>query len=372
MKKILFLIPNLSEGGAEKVLINLVNSLDSRKYNITVYSLFDTGSNKSKLNKRINYKYYFKKQFRGNIHILKLFTPRYLYKKIIGETYYDYVISYLEGPTTRIISGGDNPKIKKINWIHTDVSINKLSFKAYRSKTEMKSCFSNFDKTVFVSNVAKYEFLKLNIVNKSSTKTLYNLIDSEDILKKANENISDDYKIDYKKINFIALGRLTRVKGFERLINIFSEVVKKHKNVHLYIIGKGELELKILKKIKELRLEDFISLLGYKENPYPYIKKANYVVCSSYTEGYSSVVAEAVILGKKVLTTDCSGMKEILNEKSLGKIVENSDQGIYYGLLDIIENFTIKININEKEKFSSEKYMKENLKEFESFLNEIL
>lgn len=371
MKKILFFIPNLGEGGAEKVLVNLVNSLDFEKYNVTVYCLFDVGINKTRLDSKIKYKYFFKKQFRGNIHFLKIFTPNYLYKKIIGNEFYDFVISYLEGPTTRIISGSTNTNTKKINWIHTDVSKNNASFKSYRSIEEMKNCFTKYDKTVFVSEVAKKEFLKLNLINKEKSDVLYNLIDIEEVKSKSEINYDDLNYIDNTKVNFLSVGRLTKVKGFERLINVFSEVVKIDQKVHLYIIGKGELEKKLNRIIVEKKMEKFISLLGYKSNPYPYMKKSDYIICASYTEGYSSVAAESVILGKKIIATNCSGMEEIIKNDCHGMIVENDEISIYNGILKVLDKNEKNLKKTEQYIFSDNKYKKDKISLFEIFLNRI-
>ena len=76
MKRVLFLIHDLGQGGAEKVLVNLVNNMKREEYDITVYSLFDVGENRQYLAPHIQYQYAFKKMFRGNSHIFKLFSPQ--------------------------------------------------------------------------------------------------------------------------------------------------------------------------------------------------------------------------------------------------------------------------------------------------------
>ena len=96
MKKILFLIPNLGHGGAEKVLVNLVNYMDKTKFEITVMSLYDEGVNKKFLSKKIRYMSCFKKSFKGVSQILKLCSPTFLYSWLIKDKY-DIVVSYLEG-----------------------------------------------------------------------------------------------------------------------------------------------------------------------------------------------------------------------------------------------------------------------------------
>ena len=102
--KILFLIHDLGHGGAEKVLVNLVNNLDYERFDVTVVALFAGGVNEQFLNPNINYRTVFSKTFPGNSKIMKIFSPKQLHKMIIkGE--YDIEISYLEGPCARIISG---------------------------------------------------------------------------------------------------------------------------------------------------------------------------------------------------------------------------------------------------------------------------
>ena len=83
MKKILFLIHDLGHGGAEKVLVNLVNNMDASKFDITVMTLFDVGVNKQFLSEKIHYRTVFSKVFPGNSHIMKLFSPEFLHKHLI-------------------------------------------------------------------------------------------------------------------------------------------------------------------------------------------------------------------------------------------------------------------------------------------------
>ena len=116
MKKVLFIIHDLSVGGAEKVLVNLVNNMDKTKFEITVMSLFDVGVNKQFLNDDVKYISCFKYPIPGNSHYLKLLSPKQLYKWLIKDDY-DIVVSYLEGPTARIV-GGAPDGIKVVSWVH--------------------------------------------------------------------------------------------------------------------------------------------------------------------------------------------------------------------------------------------------------------
>ena len=104
MVKILFMIHDLSVGGAEKVLVNLVNNMDKNRFDVTVISLFGGGVNEQFLNESIRYKAIFAKSFRGNSKLMKILSPEKLHTLFVKETY-DIEVSYLEGPSARIISG---------------------------------------------------------------------------------------------------------------------------------------------------------------------------------------------------------------------------------------------------------------------------
>ena len=103
MIKILFLIHDLGQGGAEKVLVNLVNNMDLTKFDISVITLFGGGVNEQFLRPEIHYCSIFSKMIPGNSRIMKIFSPDLLHKWFIKEKY-DIEISYLEGPSARIIS----------------------------------------------------------------------------------------------------------------------------------------------------------------------------------------------------------------------------------------------------------------------------
>jgi len=333
MIKVLFFLPNLGGGGAEKVLVNLVNNLNKENFNITLLTLFDDGKNKMYLDSNIEYKYIFKKSFRGNIHLFKIFSPDNLYSMFIKD-YYDIVISYLQGPTTRILSGSKDPNVIKINWIHTDLNEKKL-LKAYRSIKEFKKVYSSYDCTVFVSENSKESFEKI-IEPHNPHYVKYNTIDSELIRLKSLEYVKD-ISIDRKKMNVMTIGRLIDVKGYIRLLRIINKIKDKYNNFHLYILGEGKLKPSMQKYIEQQNLAKYVTLLGYKENPYKYLREADLFVCSSYREGFSTAVTESLILGIPVITTLCSGMKELLgNNNEYGVIVDNNEESLYTGMMDLL------------------------------------
>ena len=161
MKTILFLIPSLGGGGAERVLVNLVNNLDKTKYRISVQTLFDVGVNRQYLDDDIEYIPGFKNQISGNVRILKLFSPEKLYRFIIKKRY-DIVVSYLEGPTARIVSGCPYKDSKLVSWIHVEQKSKEAASYCFKSYEEAQKCYDRFDATVCVANTVKEDFCSIN------------------------------------------------------------------------------------------------------------------------------------------------------------------------------------------------------------------
>ena len=123
--------------------------------------------------------------------------------------------------------------------------------------------------------------------------------------------------------------------------------------------------------IRENKLQEHIHLLGYDMNPYKYVSKMDLFICSSYAEGYSTAVTESIIVGTPVITTECSGMSEILGDSQAGIIVENSDDGLRYILKDLltgkIDLDTLKVNAIKRSNY----FNQSNIKEFEDVINEL-
>lgn len=332
--KILFMIPSLGQGGAEKVLVNMVNHLDKNIFDITIQTLFDEGENKQFLNCNIKYKSFKKHQFRGNKDYFKLFTPKQLYRKIVKEDY-DIVVSYLEGPTARIVSGCDNNNTRLVSWIHSNQYSKKNAAASFRSYQEALKCYSKYDRIVCVSEGVKQDFISLFTL-RNPISVLNNVNETDQIIIKGKENI--DFVIDEKCINLCAIGTLKKVKGFDRLIRITKRLIDNALCVKLYILGKGPLDKELRNMVDELGIIEHVIFLGYQINPYKYISKMDMFVCSSFSEGFSTATTEALILGIPVVTVNVSGMKEMLGDNEYGIITENDEEKLYQGIKVLLED----------------------------------
>ena len=373
MKKILFFIPPLSGGGAEKVLVNLVNNIDKTKFSITVLTLFDVGINRSNLKDDIEYNFIFKNIFRGNIHFLKLFSPQFLFRKMIRDDY-NLIVSYLQGPTTRIVSGCNNPNTKIINWVHNEFNNIENLKSSYRNKKELKQCYLKFDGTVCVAQSVKTSFNRVMPEINKNCSVLYNTVDTNYIRERSFEKL-ENYYFDDNFINLVSVGRFAPQKGFDRLIKIVAKLINEDNlRVRLYLLGDGELLNNYKQLINEEKINDNVIFLGYQENPYKFVKQSDLFVCSSHHEGYSTAVTESLIVETPVVTTLCSGMKELLGENNeYGEVVNNDDLSLYEALRRILSNPNELKSLKDKAiKRSKDFEMDSTISNVEMYFNKIL
>lgn len=342
-KKILFGITSIGLGGAERVLVDISNKL-CEKYDITIFSIYDKGELKKELNKNIKFKSLYDCRYDELSKIQKMWIPikillfsKFIYNKKIKQDY-DVEISFLEGPITRLFAAKNN-KTKKIAWIHNDIKrVFGSGIKSKLKRNIDKKIYTKYNDLVFVSNDNMEKFQEIyNDINTENMHVIYNYIDSELVIKKSKDyiNFGNHFGQSDEKI-FITVCRLVKQKALDRLIKIHSKLIKNGYKHKFYIIGDGPEKENLKSSIEQENVKETFVLLGKKENPYPYIKQADYFCLLSYFEGYGMVLEEAKILNKKIIITDTAA-RESLEGYKKGIILDNNDEGIYNGLLKIIK-----------------------------------
>ena len=356
MKTVLFLIPTLGGGGAEKVLVNLANNLDKSKYDVTIQTVFKSGVNRQFLNEVVFLIEGRIKLFSGNVLFQKLFSPRFLYNRIIGKRY-DIVVSYLESPTTRIVAGCPYTDSKLVNWIHTVLNKDRAYY-CFRSKSEAKKLYGKYNYTACVSRDVKESFDRI-FNSQLKCKVLYNTVDSELIVEQGRETYTESVFSD--EFNVISVGRLIKEKAFERLVAAQRRLLDEGIKFHIYILGTGYEEQKLKQLIAINNLNSNFHLLGFDKNPQKYVSKADLFVCSSRREGFSTAVTEALILGVPVVSTLVSGAHELLGENDeYGIVTENSEEGVYHGLKQMLTNPELLQHYRRQAVQRGKKFSKEN------------
>lgn len=336
MIKVLFLIHDLGHGGAEKVLVNLVNNMDRTRYDITVTALFGGGVNEQFLLPHIHYRSVFPKSIPGNSHLMKLLTPRQLHRLCVKERY-DVEISYLEGPSARVISGCEDETTKLVSWIHIEQHTKEKAAASFRSYREALNCYNRFDHTVGVSETVRKDFLSLFELKRPMT-VLYNTNETSKICEAAQETV-DALVFDRKEIRLVGVGKVLANKGFDRLARIHKRLREEGYPVHTYILGRGPLQKEIEAFLEANHMQESFTFLGYQTNPYKYVKACDLFVCASHAEGFSTAATEALIVGTPVCTVEVSGMKEMLGENDeYGIVTENNEEALYQGIKRLLDD----------------------------------
>lgn len=336
MKKILFLIHDLGPGGAEKVLVNLVNNMDPKQFDVTVMTLVGGGVNEQFLKPHIRYLTCFKRLPRGHIHLLKMWSPSQLHKRFIKGKY-DIEVSYLEGPSARIISGCPYADTKLVSWIHVEQHTKKNASLAFRSFRESERCYQQFHQTVCVSEYVKRDFLGL-YPSVAPVDVLYNTNETNQILRKKDEAIEDGV-FSQGQIRICGVGKLMPNKHFDRVLRIHKRLLDQGYPVHTYLLGDGPERNELERFVLENQLSQTVTFLGYQTNPYKYVANCDLFVCASIAEGFSTAATEALIVGTPVCTVEVSGMKEMLGQNNeYGIVTENNEEALYQGIKTLLDD----------------------------------
>lgn len=195
-----------------------------------------------------------------------------------------------------------------------------------------------------------------NVNNQDIEKdVIYNYINCESVIEKSEEK-QEEY-FNKNTMNFVTVTRLVEQKAIDRLINVHKKLIDEKLNHSIYVIGDGPLKEALQQEIKENKVEDTFKLLGKKENPYPYIKNADYFCLLSYFEGYGMAIEEAKILEKPIIITNTAAREAVKSYKN-STILENSEKAIYEGLKQIIINGK-PINTKDKRDYDNKQILEE-------------
>ena len=335
MRKILFFIHDLGHGGAEKVLVNLVNNMDPERFDITVMTLIGGGVNEQFLKPHIRYVSCFKKLPRGHTQLLKLFSPRQLHNRFIKEKY-DVEVAYLEGPSARIISGCPHEDTKRICWIHCSLTVKNAKI-GFRSLQEAQKTYEEFDNVVCVSSTVE-QILRQTVPNLRRSQVLYNTNETEAIIQHAAEPAPPEM-LGEAVIRLCGVGKLVSNKGFDRILRIHKRLREQGYPVHAYLLGEGAERGSLEEYVKRNGLGDCVTFLGYQTNPYKYVANSDLYICASLSEGFSTAATEALIVGTPVCTVEVSGMKEMLGENNeYGIVTDNDEEALYQGMKRLLDD----------------------------------
>lgn len=346
MKQIAIFQRDLTIGGIQKSLVNLLNNINYKKYNVDLY-LFGKGEFFNQLPDKVNVI-----MLEDETKFVKIRNFDSLYKKVnlnILDKEYDISIDFNGYDKLTSIGALKANAKKKVVWIHNDINIKygeEFKFKVIFNTS--KSKYKYFDEVVCVSTGVKEAF---NIMTKLITnyKVIPNYINTKEILEKADEPI--DFKVDEDKLNLVCLGRLVHQKGYDLLMPIIKELSTIRTDFHLYMIGDGPDEEDLKKQVNDLGISEYVTFMGSKKNPYPYLKLMDALVFNSRYEGQGMVLLEGACLGLQIvmphhLEKYCDGIEGVDSVLSTLRRLEKVDKKI-----DKLNKYNKEITKNLEELF---------------------
>lgn len=343
MKKILIVTPSLENGGTTSVLKNILSSIDRNECYIEVFPITNSGPNydyisqyatilgtvvdnsskkhfiisKQRIKSAI---FNFVKLVKKTLCVLGLDISPVLFKRVVlklEKRGYDEVIAFQEGQATRFCKYFKNTR--KIAWVHCDYS--KIEKKSQEVDIR-QHLYDGFSTIVCVSEYTRQMFT--NIVPNTIKKTvgIHNIIYSELLKQESLLNLDDSIFYNYNHLRLVSIGRLHPVKRFYAIPKIALDLKLKGIEFCWYIIGGDAGDLSnIVSNIEKFGVSDCVKVLGNRNNPYPYIRIADLLVCTSFSEACPNVLNEAKILGTPIVSTDFGSASEMLVDGQEGIIV---------------------------------------------------
>lgn len=339
-RRILFVHSNLGGGGAERALIEVLNHLDYTRYDVTLFLLYRLGDFIDRVPAQVHFK---TEQFgqyfpglKGRLAIrfgLRNWMLRRCAKLLFAHEHYDTIVSFMEAGPAKFhsyILGNGN---KNVTWVHCDLLNNHYSTAFFHRLSQERKFYSYMDEIVFVSEDAKRNFGKLFGMDKG--RVIYNIIDRQVICKRAKEvaNVPQ-----HRTFTFVNVGSLKEVKRQDRIIEAAAILKSQGYDADFWLIGKGIWEERLKEQAASLGVEGMVHFWGFQPNPYPFIAAADAFLMTSDSEGFPLVIAEAMCLGRAIISTRITGPIEMLDNGQYGILTDFSPAKIANAVTALIDD----------------------------------
>lgn len=371
-KRILIIGSDMEIGGAEKALLGLLDAIDTEQYEVDLFLLRHQGPLLKMLPKKINLlpedskysdlgvpivnvikkghimialarilgkisaKKYIKQNKMSNtnsveIHYSFLYTKRLLPQ--ISDEIYDLTIAF----TVPYYLAHEKANSRKcVAWLHTD----------YRhvdgNTTKELEVWNVYDNIVSISADVTKSFLSKFPTLKNKIVEIENIVTPAIIRDQADAfEVLQEMPNDLGVVKLLSVGRFCNAKNFDNIPEICSFILELGGRVRWYIIGFGGDEQLIQSKIRKWHMEDYVFILGKKENPYPYIKACDIYIQPSRFEGKAVTVREAQILNKPVIITDYPTATSQIEDGKDGIIVPMDNLRCAEGIYGVMSNVAL-------------------------------
>lgn len=343
MKRYLFTYGELNAGGAERVLLDILNNFNYQENEVDLLQINAGGVLLDELPKEVNvikawngYPPSYKFALRSSLWLGCQLPLRRRLKAALQGKHYDVGISFLEGMPLKCHSLITDVADRNYSWVHCDLNEFRYCSHLFRNNEELQA-YNKMTAVISVSNDTSQAFLKRFPQCISQQKVIYNPIDHNKILRKAEEG-----RVTNNHFTIAICGRLTPPKKIERALRLARAMKDYGTDFKVQLIGTGELEGEMKELTTSLDINDVVEFVGFVRNPYPHIKAADMLLSTSCAEGFSLVICEAMVLGVPVVSTMTSGPMEILDNNRYGLLCCHDDDSIYNAVMELYNDAALR------------------------------
>lgn len=344
-KRILFLMPALPGGGAEKVLVDILGHFDFETYEVTLFLEFREGIYLADIPKEVEVlalhgenNLWFQRLHRrltergwyGRFHEI-VYRPKF--RKLLVKREFDTIVSFMEGSAVKFHSYITDKAKRNISWVHIDFEKKHWSLDFFTDKEDERAAYRKMDNIVFVSDGARDAFCKLYPLWGGVPRVIYNLIDKEEILSQAAARIAEK-----SRFTICMVGRLNRQKRYDRAIDAAKMLWESGRDFELWALGEGELENELKERASKARLEEVVKFKGFVKPAYPLMNVADLYLMTSESEGLPLVLCEALCLGLPIVSTDIPGPRELIKKSGAGILTDETPEAICEGVKQLMDN----------------------------------
>lgn len=351
-KRILIFNDCFFMGGTEILLVNLLNHLVERD-NCRVTLLLPNPSEKnvllSRISDKVEIQYLFREEQTGLKRVfyknLLIFLPA-LYSRLVKfrENDYDQIVCFKDCFHSIMFS---RMKLFKVLWIQNQPFVRNYTSHSVREWlgytlnrlqiVKMTRSFDKYNKVVCVSDSSKEGYINIYHRGKSQKEliVLYNALDLSNIVKKAEEQL---VRKDVEGLKFIVVIRLSYEKTVDRVILAVERLLSEGYKLNVTILGDGMEFDNLQNQIKNRGLEQEVFMLGRVDNPFPFMKNADWFLCPSSRESFALTLLESITLGTPVITTQCGGPEDVVGHGIYGILTENSQEGVYQAMKKVLDD----------------------------------
>lgn len=321
-----FFIPTLEYGGAEQVIVNIVNGLSSRGYDVELLlcqfeeewrSKLASGVRVLKLPAASTHAPGIVAHLPALVTYLRRENPTALFPHLTHTNVVSLAVTRVLGTDTLVVpthhlmfeaATDDTPRARAVQWAS-------------------RYLYPSADRIIAVSEGVADSIVDRTAVKREDISVLYNPIDVEAIRDRAREPVDHEWFGNDEMKVVLFVGRVEEQKDLKTWLRAFKRVHDRDPDTRAVIVGKGQQRADIRAYADDLGIGEVVSIPGYVENPYSYMRGADVFLLSSRFEGLPTVLIEALACGCPVVATNCPcGPREILADGKYGRLTSVGDE----------------------------------------------